>query len=604
VAQTETHLPHWDLSTVFPGLDSGEFDAAFRSYVASIERLTDLFEKNEIGGDGAAELDDTKLGAFDEIVGTLNSMLEELRLLRAYIFSFVSTDSRNALAQAKLSELEAANVAISKLETRFEAWIGKVGAESLIQRSELAKEHSFPVRRAEVSARRQMSQAEEDLYAELRPTGASAWGRLHGDMTSQLMVSVDLPDGRQSLPMSRVRALANDATAEVREAAYRAELLGWESVSVPLAASINSIKGDRNTIVSKRGWTDALEAELFNNNIDRTTLEAMQAAVTESFPDFRRYLKAKAKLLGKDELPWWDMFAPISSSDGDGDVREWDWDSATQFVVEQFGTYSEKMAGLARRAFDESWVDAEPRDGKRDGAFCMGVRADESRVMLNFSGSFTSVGTLAHELGHAYHNINLAHRTPMQRETPMALSETASIFCQNVIFRAALDGASESEKLSILEDDLQTTCQVVVDIHSRFLFESALFEGRRKRAQSVEELNEMMLSAQRDTYGDGLAADALHPYMWAMKPHYYGAHFYNWPYTFGLLFGLGLYAQYLEDPEKFRGGYDDLLSSTGMFMAADLAERFEIDINSEGFWRSSLDVIRERITDFERLAAT
>jgi oligoendopeptidase F len=368
---------------------------------------------------------------------------------------------------------------------------------------------------------------------------------------------------------------------------------------VPLAAALNSIKGEVRTLNQRRGWRDDLEPALFANNVDRATLDAMHEACRESFPDFRRYLRAKARLLGKARLPWCDLFAPV----GGDRVRPWSWDDTAAFVVEQFGTYSPKLAELPRRALRERWIDAEPREGKRDGAFCLAVRDGESGVFLNFGPSFASVSTLAHELGHAYHNSILAGRTPWQRDTPMALAETASIFCETIVTNAALRAGSVAEKLAILEHQLQASCQIVVDIHSRFLFESRVFERRARRELSVNELNAVMLEAQRETYGDGLDPDVLHPYMWAVKPHYYstGRSFYNWPYTFGLLFGLGLYARYREDPESFRAGYDDLLSSTGLHSAADLAARFRIDVRSAGFWRASLDVVREQIRQFETL---
>jgi pepF/M3 family oligoendopeptidase len=324
----------------------------------------------------------------------------------------------------------------------------------------------------------------------------------------------------------------------------------------------------------------------------------MHEACRESFPDFRRYLRAKARLLGQEALPWWDLFAPVGGESGS---RHWAFDEAAEFVTAQFGTYSNRLSGLVQRAVQERWVDAEPRDGKVDGAFCMGVRRDESRVLMNYEPSFNSVQTLAHELGHAYHNVNLATCTPMQRETPMALAETASIFCQTIVVNAALERASGAEKLALLEGTLQDSCQVVVDIHSRFLFEQQVFAHRAKRELSAGEFNALMLQAQRETYGDGLQPEALHQYMWAMKPHYYIANFYNWPYTFGLLFGLGLYARYREDPARFRAGYDDLLASTGRESAADLGQRFGIDIRTPAFWRTSLDVCREQVREFEAL---
>jgi oligoendopeptidase F len=277
------------------------------------------------------------------------------------------------------------------------------------------------------------------------------------------------------------------------------------------------------------------------------------------------------------------------------------WPQAADAVERAFASYSSQLAGLARRALAGRWVDAEPREGKRGGAFCMPIRADESRVLLNFDGSFDSVQTLAHELGHAYHNANLAVRTAMQRRTPMALAETASIFCETIMVQAGLAAAGDTDRLALLNVDLQGACQVVVDIHSRFLFEREVFRRREKGTLPVAELCQLMRSAQLDTYGDGLDPAALHPYMWAVKPHYYSSAYYNWPYCFGLLFGIGLYARYQQDPQRFRAGYDDLLSSTGLGSAAELAARFEIDITSTDFWAASLAVVGERIDAFERL---
>jgi oligoendopeptidase F len=262
------------------------------------------------------------------------------------------------------------------------------------------------------------------------------------------------------------------------------------------------------------------------------------------------------------------------------------------------------MGRFADRTFDECWTDFEPRPGKRDGAFCMGVRRDESRVLMNFKPSFGSVSTLAHELGHAYHNLCLAERTALQRYTPMTLAETASIFCETIVKQAALQEGTEEEQLPILEATLQGSCQVVVDITSRFLFEQHVFENRAARELSAKELCDAMVDAQRQTYGDGLDPQFLHPYMWAVKPHYYGGRsYYNFPYMFGLLFGLGLYAIYQEDPEGFKGRYDDLLSSTGLADAATLAQRFGIDIRTPEFWRGSLDQVRMDIDRFEAIAA-
>jgi len=589
-------LPHWDMTTVYPSLDSPEFDAGFRSVIGAIARLGELFDRHGVAKRQPAPLDEATVQAFETVIQAMNTVLEEMRTVSVYINSFVSTDSRNNLAQARQSELQQNAVRLTTLGTRLTAWIGSLDVEALLARSALAREHAFMLRKAKIEAAHQMSPAEEELAAEMRLTGATAWQKLHGNFTSQLLVKVELDGKVQELPMSVVRNLASHQDRQVRRRAYEAEMAAWRSAAVPLAAALNSIKGATNLLSKRRRWDSPLEAALFENNIDRPTLEAMLAAAQESFPDFRRYLRAKARALGLPVLAWYDIAAPLG-----GGERTWGFDEGAQFIIEQFGSYSPKLRGLAERAFSQRWIDAEPRLGKRDGAFCMSLRQDESRVLTNFKPAFGGVSTVAHELGHAYHNLNLAPRTMLQRQTPMTLAETASIFCQTLVNQAALRQAEAQEQILILEGALQNACQVVVDIASRFLFEQRVFEKRLPRELSIDEFNDLMLQAQRETYGDGLDPEVLHPYMWALKPHYYSSTFYNYPYMFGLLFGLGLYARYQDDPAGFKAGYDDLLSSTGLGNAAELADRFGIDTRAPDFWRSSLDVIRADIARFELL---
>ncbi len=597
---TATALPHWDMTVVYPSLESPEFEQGFATVVQDIADLAQLFDEQGIGADGADRSAAAAVTTFEQVIERYNVVLDETRTLSAYISSFVATDSRNNLAQAKLSELQQHTMRLSQLTTRFTAWLGAQDIETLIANSQVARDHAFALRRGKQQAEHLMSPAEEALAAELNLSSGTAWTKLHNTVTSQLTVPLERDGRTEVLPMSVVRNLAYEADRDVRRKAYEAELEGWKGVTVPLAAALNSIKGEVNTLAYRRGWESPLDAALFTNNIDRQTLDAMLTAARETFPDFRRYLHTKARAIGVGRLAWYDMFAPVGTS-----TKVWPYDEATTFIVEQFGTYSDRMSEFAARAFRENWIDAEPRPGKRDGAFCTTLRGAESRVFTNYKPAFGGVSTLAHELGHAYHNLNLAHRTMVQRSTPMTLAETASIFCETIIRQAALANADAQEQIAILEASLQGSCQIVVDITSRFLFEQRVFETRRQRELTVDELNALMLEAQRETYGDGLDQDLLHPYMWAMKPHYYstGLSFYNYPYMFGLLFGLGLYARYQHDPEAFKASYDELLASTGLADAATLAERFNIDIRTTDFWRASLSLVRADIDRFEQLIA-
>jgi oligoendopeptidase F len=595
---TNTTLPHWDMTVVYPSLDSAELATGFDAAVQSIADLERLFDQHDIAQRDTAPLDEATVVAVEQVIERYNVVLKEVHTLAAYIRSFVSTDSRNTQAQARLSELQQELLRLSLLGTRFTAWVGSLDVDALIERSAVAGAHSFMLRKLKRGAEHLMAPALEELAAEQSLTGGSAWSKLYSTFTSQLAVPFEHDGQATELPISAVRNLAYSPDRELRQRAYAAELAAWERSAVPIAAALNSIKGETNALTLRRHWESPLDAALFGNNIDRATLDAMFQAARESFPDFRRYLRAKARALGIPALAWYDLFAPVGASG-----RSWSFDTAAHFIAEQFGSFSAKLRGLAERAFGERWIDAEPRAGKVGGAFCMYLRAEESRILANYEPSFNSVGTLAHELGHAYHNLDLAERTPLQRSTPMTLAETASIFCETIVVQAALRSATAQEQIAILEASLQGACQVVVDISSRFLFEQRVFERRQRRELSVAEFNELMLDAQRETYGDGLDPAALHPYMWAAKSHYYGATFYNYPYMFGLLFGLGLYARYQSSPDGFKEGYDDLLSSTGMSDAAELAERFGIDIRSVDFWRASFDVLRRDIDRFEALVA-
>ena len=596
---TALELPRWDVSAYFPALDSREFAAAEEQAGADVARLVALYDRHDVrGGDKA--LDEAAVAAFDEVVGATNEVHEQLQRLRTFVHAHLSTDSRDHAAQAAMSRLQQLSVPMASLASRFDAWCAALGGDDLVARSEQAASHAWPVQKAARRAERQMSEAEEALAAELELTGSSAWARLYQDVTAGITTTVDLPDGPQELPIFAVRGLATAGEAGVRRAAYDAELRAWEANAVPIASALNAIKGEQQVLIRRRGWPSVLDAQLYGQSVDRATLDAMQAAMVASLPDFRRYLQAKASVLSdgrEEQLAFWDLFAPM------GDTRPRSWEEARASVEDAFASYSPQLQALARRAFEESWIDVEPRAGKQGGAFCMPMGDGDSRVLLNFSGSADAVMTLAHELGHAYHNSTMTERTPLQRGTPSSLAETASIFCETIMVGHGIATArDDAERLAILEVDLQGTTQVIVDIHSRFLFESAVFERRAASTLSVDELCELMAEAQEATYGEGLHPERRHPWMWAAKPHYYGSVFYNWPYAFGLLFGLGLYARYQEEPDRFRQGYDDLLSSTGLGQAAELAARFDIDVRDEGFWTASLDVIRGRIDEFVSLA--
>ncbi len=338
--------PHWRTDDLFPALDSPEYAAAIEETGAQIKALGELFDRLDIRKDGQPG---DAVAAYDEATGAMNRLLAALTPVRAYAQAFVTTDSRNDLAQARASELGTLTQPLGDLNTRYNAWLGGLDLESLQAGSELARSHSYSLERAQHAARHQMSPAEEQLASELSSSSNEGWSKLHGNVCSLLMAEV----GGETLPVTAIRNLASDASATVRAEAYDAELRLWQQAEVPLAAAMNGIKGRVNVLNTRRGYPDAVEPTLQGNSIDRQTLEAMQRAVVASFPDFRRYFAAKARLLGHTDgrLPWSDLFAPVGEAG-----REWSYPEAKQFVEDSFRSYSDRLAGFAARAFQEDWT--------------------------------------------------------------------------------------------------------------------------------------------------------------------------------------------------------------------------------------------------------
>ncbi len=603
---TTLDLPHWQLSSIFPSLDSADYEEAKARAKDDLKALETFMDEHKIGTQTAAEVSTETVTTFEALVERFNALVTNLSDLRAYLAGFTSTNAFDDAAQGELSSLQPQFSTLSTLSKRLTAWLGSLDAEALKAQSEKAANLSYLLERAAIDATHLLDDKTEVVVSVLGATGGGAWGKLHGELTSRSSVIATLP-GREekAYTLSELVNLQHDADPAVRKAAYEAEIELLTQNEVSYAAALNSVKGEVGELSAARGWDSPLAAAVFDNNITLASLEAMQTACREAFPDFRRYLKAKAKFLGKDALAWYDLSAPV----GVGETRAFSWDEAKTFVVDTFKKYSEDLAVFAERAFAENWCDVPPRKGKRGGAFCMGVPGrEESRVLLNFGGTLDDVFTIAHELGHAYHNEQMyrAGRSALQRNTPMTLAETASIFCETIVVNAMLAEASDEERLSILGQDLLGATGLVVDIHSRFILEQTVFEKRRERELSIDELKSIMLDAQASTYGEGLNEGERHSLMWAHKGHYYSnaRSFYNYPYTFGYLFGLGLYKVYEAEPDGFRERYDALLSSTGLADAATLARRFGIDIESVDFWRGSLSVARERAQQFEALVET
>jgi len=589
--------PRWDLSNVYPSLESEEFKAAVEDYKKQVAGLEKFF-KSKLNKTDAK----TKAKDLAPLVGKAIDQINRIQILAStivpFIYSYVTTDSRDKVAMKTLSEFEQASLPMNQLMTQFSAWLGRVAPklDKVVANNRSAAAHAFMLREAAEQSKYLMSDAEEALAAELSLSGGNAFGKLQGTVTSQLAVDFELDGKTEKMPMPALINLRSHPDENTRRRAYEVESKAWEAVKETLAACLNGVKGEANTLNKKRGRKDAIHASLDAARMDRKTLEAMLSAMKDSFPMFRKYFTAKAKKLGKEKLAWWDVYAPVGKTG-----KVYSFEEARDFIVENFSKFSQDLAALAQRAFDNNWIVAEQREGKRGGAFCMGLDGvKESRILANFDGSFDQVSTLSHELGHAFHNecAYQTDKTALQQLTPMTLAETASTMCETIATEAVLSSTQDpQEELAVLEAQIQNAAQIVVDIYSRYLFEKEVFERREQSELSADDFNDIMEHAQKATYGDGLDERYLQKFMWTWKPHYYspGLSFYNYPYAFGLLFATGLYAIYRQRGAAFVDDYKNLLASTGEETAAKLAKRFSIDITKRKFWDDSLAIIGQRI---------
>ena len=583
---------HWDLTKMYSGFDDAKLAADFAQAQALNQELAALLQEKP-----------ADVGALlVQAVRTAQKRSEKMALVGEFIFLNLATNAKNEQALAWMDKLMRAQVEMQQTSSAFTRYVSKVeGLDALIAREPLLKEHEYMLKTMVKDAAHVMDPAIEGPVLKMQMTGGEAWSQLSDQIMATHMVEMEIDGEKQSLPLSTVRGMATSPDASVRRRAYEAELASYPRIELAMAACLNGIKGEALTLCELQHYDTVLDTALDAAKIDRQTLDAMLTAMRESLPTFRRYFRAKARHLGHEGgLPFYDLFAPIGAAG-----KTYTLEEARQLLVQVFGQFSEKMSRFIDRAFEEHWIDAFPYEGKQGGAFCAGVHPlGISYVLANFEGSLDSVSTLAHELGHAYHGDCVKHLSILNADYPMTLAETASIFNETMLVAKLQEGANPQERLMLLDQQIGNAAQVVVDILSRFLFESEVIERRKDHTMLPDELKEIMLDAQKQTYGDGLDENVLHPYMWACKTHYYSAnlHFYNFPYAFGLLFGLGVYERYLEKGEAFLPEYDALLAATGLGDVKDVAARVGIDVTDVNFWRKSLSVVEKMIDEMEKLA--
>ena len=574
----------WDLSPIYPSVDSKEFNS-------DLEKLKGLLAAFK------AELESAK-PCLSKLVEMENEIEDISETLGSFAYCNVSVNTTDKAAVNALNKVEELSMDMAVCGTMFNTFV----AENKAEVDAFCKEnpdYRFIMNEIAEDAKHQMPKEMEELAADLMRSGSDAFERLQETISSSACSELN----GEKKTVIELRALATNADREIRRKAYEAELKVWKEHEIAFCYALNAIKGTSISLEKRRNWKSPIDRSIAGARISRKTLDALIGTLEKNLPMFRSYLKTKAKLLGVNKCAFYDLFAPVGKAG-----MTYTYEQAREFVSKQYGAFNPEMGKFALNAFDNNWIDPFPRAGKTGGAYDIYMpKIKESRVFANFDGTYDGVSTFAHELGHAWHDHVVSVKPALLRSYPMTLAETASIFSEFIVFKGAVENATDEQKIAIIEQFVQSACQVCVDILCRFYFEREVFEKRRDGELMPDEMCEIMIDCQKKTYGDGLDENLLHPYMWAVKGHYYstGFSFYNYPYAFGQLFGLGLYNRSTKEKSDrpFYEKYNALLSLTGQLSAEDVAKSAGIDITDSAFWQEGMDIIASYVKQLEELAS-
>lgn len=589
----------WDLESIFPGgTKSSELQKKLAEIEGEIQTYDDIIKNWNV--------ENPETGPLKTILKMEEKLEKALGQCRTFVQMWHDADMNDEYANVVMGQIMDLASEMEKIETAFLKKLIRIPEEdwkTLLQDKEL-KEVSFPLNESRDKGKRLLSEGEEKIITELNKDGLTAWSQLYDTTVSIMTIPFTDKNGMKkefSVGQAMNRMYA-DPDPEVRKQLFENWEAAWSKYAPIFADTLNHLAGSRLTVQKARGRKHFLEEPLEYNRMSQETLDAMWTAVAKNKQPFIQFLEQKGKVLGIGKLEWQDVDAPLVF--GDGKRLSFTYDQACDFIIENFSTFGQKLTAFSKHALENRWVEAEDRSNKRPGGYCTELpELKESRIFMTFTGSPADVSTLAHELGHAFHSYVMNDLPALNQKYAMNVAETASTFAETIIANATLANAkTKEEKASLLNAKLENATAMFLNIHARFLFEKAFYEERLKGYVPKERLNELMVNAQKEAYGDSLAS--YHPHFWCSKLHFFidDIPFYNFPYTFGYLFSLGIYAEFLNNREGFEEKYIALLRDTGSMMVEDLAmKHLGVDLTKPDFWEEGIKLMAKDVEEFIRI---
>lgn len=579
----------WNLDPIFPG---GSASSQFRAFLDELKLQIEQFSEQASAWDAS---DPSGVGSATEAWQSISSRLREADSFVACLGSQDMHDRKVPSLSGEVKSLRAAFESTVALYHHYLADISSQAWDELLNRESALQKIAFNLQERREEAKEMLAPEQEALIQDLAVDGYHGWSELYDTIVSRMKIET----GDETLSVGQAANKLHHPDRGVRQQTFRAWEEAWQREEELCSSALNRIAGFRLRTYDHRGWSSVLKEPLMQNRMSEQTLQSMWQAIEEAKPIFVQYLERKANLLGVERLAWYDVDAPISRVE-----HKVSYEEAAATIVKQFASFSPRMAEFAEQAFADRWIEAEDRAGKRPGGFCTAFPvAKQTRIFMTYGGTASNVSTLAHELGHAYHQYVMEDLPEMAQHYAMNVAETASTFAEWIIADAAVRDASEpNQRLALLEEKVQSSVSYFMNIHARFLFETRFYDERRQGMVPTERLCELMEEAQRESYQQALSE--YHPHFWASKLHFYltDVPFYNYPYTFGYLFSTGLFALAGQQGPAFEERYIALLRDTGRMTVEQLAEKhLEVDLTKPDYWREAVAVTIKDVKQFLEL---
>ncbi len=583
----------WNLDNLFPGVNSKEFKKAFKNIEYGVSDLVN--ECNKL-----PDINDEKEVAlkWENFFKKLENFKQESGLIAGYVNNKISEDVENEKLMVLMAKLSSVLIKAAPVEIRVLSKLKRCKKENyrlFLNNSEYLKKIKFSIDESKRHSKFLMDEKREKLAADLSMDGIHAWGRLYDRISGKLKVKLMEKGSVVKKSIGQVRYDSNNRS--IRQNEFFASLKSWDTVKGTCADALNHIAGTRLTLYKEKGFKHFLDESLLKNRLKRESLDSMWSAVSERKSMFTPFFEIKAKIMGVKKLSWYDVSAPVVS----GKIN---FNYAVDTIIKEYGNFNPEMGDFVKWCIDSKFIESENRSGKRAGAYCMEIlKKKQPCIFMTFTDNYTSMSILAHELGHAYHNYILKNEPLFLRKYPMALAETASIFGEAIVGDYLLKNAqTDNEKTAMLDKRVSDAVLMLMNIHSRFIFECNFYEKRSYGELTPDQLTELMVNAQKEAYC-GLLED-YDPLFWASKHHFYmsALSFYNYPYTFGYLFSNALFKIYKEQGTEFVKTYNKILVATGSMNTEEIVfDNLGADITKKGFWNKSLDLIEEDINHFIKI---